>query len=113
MKYLPPEFTSRPIPGASPPALGFVGTEDDPETSLWFPIGSRRVVDITPNNVHEVLGKTVSTAFVSTRGLRETWHCTAEQWAAANRVRVLGREPLTLKVSNGAWDWLVVSCPSP
>jgi hypothetical protein len=113
MKYLPPEFTTHPTPGTPPPALGFVGTEDDPETSLWFPIGSRRIVDVTTDNVHEVLGKSVSIAFVSTRGLQETWHCTADQWVEANHVRLIGREPLTLKVSNGPCDWLVVSCPQP
>jgi hypothetical protein len=88
--------------------IGFVG-EEDPETALWRPFGSRRVRDLTPPNLNELLGTRVRTVVASAEAAQEIFQCPFEQWLADNHLRVIGREKLTVKVTRGPQDWFVMA----
>jgi len=87
--------------------IGFVGDED-PETTLWRPFGTRRVLDLTRENQSALLGGRVSTVVVSPEAVREVLGCPLEQWLAEHRLQVVAREELVVKVTRGPQEWLVV-----
>ena len=89
--------------------IGFAGTEDDPETGLWRPFGSRRVLDLTKENTDELLGKEVETVVASAAGIEENYNCSLEQWLSEKHLRVLGREELVVKVAQGKQEWVVAT----
>jgi hypothetical protein len=90
--------------------VGFLGTTDDSELSLWRPFGTCRVVDITPANQSCVLHDgTVPVAVVSRRGVSEIMNQHFERWIAQNHGTVIYSRKLTVKASDGPGDWSVVS----
>jgi hypothetical protein len=89
--------------------IGFAGTEDDPETGLWRPFGSRRVLDLTRENTNQLLGGNVEIVVASARGIQENYNCSLEQWLAEKHLRVLGREELVVKVAQGKQEWVVAT----
>jgi hypothetical protein len=98
-KYLP----------AGAKTIGFLGTENEPETALWRPFGTRRVVDITPENEEQPLGRDVSAIVVSADGVQETYRYSLEHWLQQRHAHVLGREKLIVTVARGPEDWAVIS----
>lgn len=98
-KYLPP--------GAE--TIGFLGTSDEPETALWRPFGTRRVVDVTKENEQQLLGKGVSTLVLSSYGVQETYGYSLDDWVQQRHPRILGREKLIVYVRRGPEDWIVVN----
>jgi hypothetical protein len=97
-KYLPPGTET----------IGFLGTSDEPETSLWRPFGTRRVVDVTKENKQQLLDKGVSTLVLSSYGVQETYGYSLDDWLQQRHLRVLGRETLSVYVRRGPEDWVVV-----
>jgi hypothetical protein len=97
-KYLPP--------GAE--TIGFLGTPDEPETALWRPFGTRRVVDVTKENEQQLLDKGVSTLVLSSYGVQETYGYSLDDWLQQRHPRILGREKLSVFVRRGPEDWVVV-----
>jgi hypothetical protein len=98
-KYLPPGAES----------IGFLGTSDEPETALWRPFGTRRVVDVTKENERQLLGQGVSTLVLSSYGVQETYGYSLEDWLQQRHLRILGREKLIVYVQRGPEDWIVVN----
>jgi len=88
--------------------VGLIASGDDPETSLWRPFGSRKVLEITPANESEVLGRRISTVVVNKEALELAFGCSFEQWLSKNHLRVLGEERLLLQVKGGVKEWFVV-----
>lgn len=87
--------------------LGFAGSLDDAETSLWRPFGTRRLVDLTPENLKLSLGKQVRYLVVSGRGIRETCGMSLDDWLTENRLRVVGKKTLVTKLTDGEQEWAV------
>jgi hypothetical protein len=88
--------------------IGFLGTPDEPETALWRPFGTRRVVDVTKENEQQLLAQGVSTLVLSSYGVQETYGYSLEDWLQQRRARILGREKLIVYVQRGPEDWIVV-----
>jgi hypothetical protein len=84
--------------------VGFIGTEDDPEVSLWRPFGQRTVHDIV--NPLEV-SSLPDFIFVSETWLREQTGQTVADWARAVGMEEVGCLSITLKVRNGDQIWCV------
>jgi len=88
--------------GASP--LGFV-TSDDPETSLWRPFGSRRVLHIcsddTPEQIRE---RGIQFALVRSNVLRTS----IDDWLTRNRAENIQTLSLELRATKGPTPWYLV-----
>jgi hypothetical protein len=87
--------------------VGFIG-DDDPETSLWKPFGSRRVVDVTAANQRELIESHIPAIILSPQSLRDCMGSSLDAWLAENRLKVLGREVLATKASREGQEWYVV-----
>ena len=89
-------------PGASP--LGLV-TFDDPETSLWRPFGSRRVMHIcnddTLGQIHE---RGIQYALVSSNVLDSS----IDDWLSRNRAQQIQELSLELRATKGPTPWYLV-----
>jgi hypothetical protein len=89
-------------PDASP--LGIV-TFDDPETSLWRPFGSRRIVHVVADETAEsVRQRGIKYVFVSVEKLREPW----EVWLQRMNGRVLQTFDLRLRAGREPFVWRLV-----
>jgi len=84
--------------------IGFIGTEDDPEPSLWQPFGDRTVQDIVNPLDAADLPNFVS---VSESSLREQTGQSVEDWGKAVGMEEVGCVKITLKVRNGDQNWCV------
>ena len=89
--------------------IGFLGTEDEPETALWRPYGTRRIVDITKESDSQPWGTRTSAVVVSADGVYETYGYSLDYWLQLRHARVLGHERLIVRVQRGPEDWVVVS----
>jgi hypothetical protein len=84
--------------------IGFIGTEDDPESSLWRPYGQRVVHDI----VNPLDTSSLPTfVCVSESWLREQTGQPIELWANEVGMEEVGCAKITLKVRNGMQNWCV------
>lgn len=93
--------------------LGFVST-DEPETSLWRPFGSRRVLHVSPtDSAAELRERGIEYVLVS----GETWsrltRQTLESWLAGHNAAVTERFSLTLRASGGPADWDLIKLLPP
>jgi hypothetical protein len=84
--------------------IGFIGTEDDPEPSLWQPFGQRTVRDIVNPTDVSSLPDFVS---VSESWLREQTGQRLEDWANAVGMEQVGCVKITLTIRNGEQNWCV------
>jgi hypothetical protein len=87
--------------------IGFAGTLDDAETALWRPFGSRRILDLTRENLEQLLGARIRRVVASTKGVRETYGLSLDQWLAENHLHAIAREKLVTKVTDGPQEWIV------
>lgn len=93
-------------PGASP--IGLV-TFDDPETSLWRPFGSRRILHVTRNDTGtDLREKHIKYALVSTAVLSAQYQTTIAAFLRQLDARTLHAFPLTLRAGVGATEWHLV-----
>jgi hypothetical protein len=99
-----------------PPGLkvvGFMGTEDDIDISLWRPFGKTRVKHILlDDTVEQIRRSDVDYAVIG--GFNLTFNgTTLEAWAQRTGAQVLAKTTATLKVSEGPQEWYVVRFPGP
>jgi len=94
-----------------PPGLkviGFMGTDDDLDISLWKPYGSRRVepflFEDSPEKIRE-LG--FEYAVVSGLNL-EVKHATIDEWLQKSRAELIATTIATMTVSQGPEQWYLV-----
>jgi hypothetical protein len=84
--------------------IGFIGTEDDPEPSLWRPFGQRVVQDI----VNPLDTSSLPTfVCVSESWLREQTGRPLKHWANEVGMEEVGCAKITLKLRNGIQNWCV------
>jgi len=94
---LPPEI----------PVVGFIGTEDDCDISLWRPYGSRRVEHFFLADPPEEIRKRVRYVVVGGYNLVEH-HTTLDAWLRQSGAELVASTNATLKVSEGLQPWYVV-----
>jgi len=101
-----------PLAGALPrdaDVIGFAGGGGDLETSLWWPIGSRRIVHVLPGDDAKALKyKGVEILCSNTRILSNDWKMTPEQFAAMYYGKIIARPKATETVGWGEEEWVVV-----
>jgi hypothetical protein len=100
-----------PARDALPPNLKILGlvTYDDPETSLWRPFGSRRVIHLCPQDTAEGLKREgIEFVLVKTKGFEWRFGCPLGDWLKRMNARIVQTIPLHLRASEGPADWDVV-----
>jgi len=94
-----------------PPGVKILGliTDNDPETSLWRPFGSRRVEHVSPDETASYL-KTRGIEYVLVNGdaFGNWFPETFAEWLKRMNAYVTEKIPLTLLASGGARDWYLV-----
>ncbi len=94
---LPPEIKT----------VGFIGTEDDTDISLWQPFGERRVEQFFLTDPPEQIRARVQYVVVGGFNLKEQ-HTTLDAWLAQSGAELVATTNATLKVSEGPQPWYVV-----
>jgi hypothetical protein len=92
-------------------AVGFVHAGDDPAVSLWLPFGSRRVVDLTPDQSRDDLNAFGIREIV----VNETWlenveHIPLDQLLAKWSADVVMKTSLVIKIHRGGETWCLIRC---
>jgi hypothetical protein len=91
---------------ASP--LGLI-TFDDPETSLWRPFGSRKILHVPHNDPPEVTRtRGIRYVLVSCFALSDTFGTSVSDWIARNNAEIIERFQLDLRAGRGPTEWLLV-----
>ena len=87
--------------------IGFIGTEDDTDLSLWLPLGSRTVEHFLLSDPLEQIREKVQYAVVN--GFNLKYHSVSlDDWLEQNDAEVIATTTATLKVSEGEQTWFVV-----
>jgi hypothetical protein len=87
--------------------LGFV-TYDDPETSLWQPYGSRRIVHVCPGDSAENLKAEGVEYILAKPSLFGTQFPAFDDWLAKVNASLVQKIPLNLRADSGIIDWYLV-----
>lgn len=117
-------YASRPIlfdPLASriPPGVrfvGFLGMEDDPSTSLWLPLGSRRVIEFFAADENSVINICKGDKFLlvaSRAGIENQYGMASAKWIQARGARIIASDSLRVKIHRGPEDWYLLELPMP
>jgi hypothetical protein len=102
-----------PLAAALPPDATLLGmvTFDDPETSLWWPLGSRRVEHVTPaDSLQDVQARGIKYIVAPTECLALTWP--VENVIQKYHAEVVAKVPLHLRVDAGFVDWYILKVPA-
>jgi hypothetical protein len=94
---LPPEIKT----------VGFIGTEDDTDVSLWQPFGERRVEQFFLTDPPAQIRQKVQYVVVGGLNLQEH-HTTLDAWLAQSGAELFATATATLKVSDGPQPWYIV-----
>jgi hypothetical protein len=100
-----------PARDALPPDLRLLGmvTFDDPETSLWHPFGSRRVIHVCPGDtVSDLKAEGVEYILVKPRLLPSYFHLASDDWLKRMNAEIVLSIPLRLRAGTGVEDWQLV-----
>jgi hypothetical protein len=87
--------------------VGFIGTEDDADISLWRPFGGRRVEHFFLTDPPEQIRRQVQYVVVGGFNLAEH-NLTFEAWRQQSGAELVGTTNATLKISEGPQPWYVV-----
>ena len=87
--------------------VGFVGTEDDIDISLWRPFGERRVEHFLLTDPPEQIRRHVQYVVVGGFNLYEH-HTTFDAWLQKSGAELVAATNATLKVAEGPQPWYVV-----
>jgi len=87
--------------------IGFIGTEDDTDLSLWLPLGQRSVKHFFLNDPPEQLRAQVQIVVVGGFNLKNH-SVVLEDWLQQAGAEVIASTTATLKVSEGEQSWYVV-----
>jgi len=96
-KLLPPEVR----------AVGFIGTADDIDISLWLPYGTRRVEHFFVTDPPEQIRSKVEYVVVGGYNLRY-YNLTIDAWLQQTGAELVGTANATMKVGEGMQPWYVV-----
>jgi len=100
-----------PVRAILPPDAGILGmvTWDDPEATLWYPFGSRRIEHVCPEDTAADL-KRQGIKYVLARGgmFGESFDSSLDDWLKRMNGQVICKIPLDPRVSWGPIDWYLV-----
>jgi hypothetical protein len=99
-----------PLVNLLPPGLktlGFV-TYDDPETSLWKPFASRRIIHVCPNDSREYLKNQGIEYILAKDELFGKQFPAFNDWLKQMNAQVVQKIRLNIRASVGAADWSLV-----
>jgi hypothetical protein len=87
--------------------VGFMGTQDDIEISLWHPYFSRRVKDVQlSDSAHFIRDQGIKYVVVGGFNLAEK-HVSLEEWLDRTHAEVIATTSATVKVSEGPQAWYI------
>ena len=101
----------RPVRAALPPNLKLLGlvSFNDPETSLWFPFGSRRIFHIrcadSPQSMRE---RGLEYVVVNSTVVTMHYKMSMDEWLAKNTAEIVARIPVQILARQQPIDWFVV-----
>jgi hypothetical protein len=87
--------------------VGFIGTEDDTDISLWRPFGGRRVEHFFLADPPEQIRRQVQYVVVGGFNLQEHG-ATIDSWLQKSGAELVATTNATLKISEGLQPWYVV-----
>lgn len=95
--------------------IGFIQSSDDPEVSLWKPLGQRQVMDVIGPEMsnRQWLDKMRIDAIVARRTMVEKQCGSIEKWIIDINGSLIATIPLTIKVSEGTQEWCIVKLNPP
>jgi hypothetical protein len=100
-----------PVRSALPPGLKVLGlvTQKDPETSLWRPFGSRRIIHVFPGDTATDL-KRRGVQYILVKGeVFGNWFPESlDSWLKKMNARIVQKIPLNLLAGVGPRDWYLV-----
>jgi hypothetical protein len=88
--------------------IGFLGTEDDLDISLWRPLGSRHVEPILLSDAAEFIRARKIPYAVLSEFQFELNAASMDEWLARMRAEVVATETITVRVSTGPQKWFLV-----
>ncbi len=93
-------------PDANP--LGLISF-DNPETSLWRPFGSRRILHVARADTPEqTKARGIQFVLVSSPALRIQYKVSLNDWLAQNNAELMQTLNLELRATDGPSDWFLV-----
>jgi hypothetical protein len=101
----------RPIREALPADAKTIGLilYNNPETSLWRPFGSRRILHIRGEDSPEFTrARGIQYVVIGPNILFDKLQITAEDWARANNGQVIGRYPIRILARGPVIDWVLI-----
>ncbi|HXI70701.1 MAG TPA: hypothetical protein VNN22_10145 [Verrucomicrobiae bacterium] len=94
-----------------PPGLKVLGmvTFDDPETSLWRPFGSRRIVHVCPEDTAaDLKAHGVTSVLLREEAFEQWFNCPLSVWLKRMNAHVVRTFPLDLRAASGPLDWCLI-----
>ena len=98
------------VRGLLPPdikVVGFIGTEDDCDISLWCPFGERRVEHFFLTDPPEQIRQHVQYVVLGGFHLKEH-HTTLDAWLQSSGAELVATTNATLKITEGLQPWYMV-----
>jgi len=97
------------IPGTET-SVGLIETGNIPESVLWRPYGSRRIVDVTPEEtIDQLKADHVRFVIVDDEALNETYHTTLDKVTKKWLAVVVMQKDLLLLASQGPEGWHIIA----
>lgn len=100
-----------PVRDALPPGLKILGltTSDDPETSLWWPFGSRRVEHVCPQDTAaDLKARGIEYVLVRSEMFGESFPGSLDDWLKKMDAQIIRKFSLNLRAAEGPMDWYLV-----
>jgi hypothetical protein len=88
--------------------IGYIGGDDDLETSLWRPFGTRVVVGILPQNLENVLHGRISFVVASRSAVERMFGRSFADWLKMARLHVIASEEWQNKASQPPETWFML-----
>jgi hypothetical protein len=84
-------------------------TFDDPETSLWRPFGSRRILHVCRDDTPEALSRLgINYLLASSTVVTQHYQMSFDQWQQRQNAESVARLTLELRAGRGPTDWFLV-----
>ena len=91
--------------------LGYIAY-DRPETSLWQPFGSRRIIHVFPSDrIADLKARGINFILVNPDGFESYFHGSLPQWVQQMNATVAKKIPLRLLAAQPSADWWLVQLP--
>ncbi|HUB67342.1 MAG TPA: hypothetical protein VL981_07665 [Candidatus Methylacidiphilales bacterium] len=93
-------------------SIGFIHLGDDPEVSLWLPLGLHKVIDLTPSQaLGDLQASGIHFIAVDNTALTNVYHLTIndllDKWSAV----IVIQKNLTIKIQRGPELWYLIRVP--